>query len=121
MRASVRQLSCKRLQNEAQSKQFETKQVCVEPRPSGLNMTLPAYAAERRRLQLFDRYLLQAPALSSKPAARRRCCRSTGQTDGRTDGRTPDSYIDPASLAMRAAASVYNMSTRTKFIAQKLR
>jgi len=88
MRASVRQLSCKRLQNEAQSKQFETKQVCVEPRPSGLNMTLPAYAAERRRLQLFDRYLLQAPALSSKPAARRRCCRSTGQTDGRTDGRT---------------------------------
>ena len=27
------------------------KQVCVEPRPSALNMTLPAFAAERRRLQ----------------------------------------------------------------------
>jgi len=30
-----------------------------------------------------SRYLLQAPALSSKPAARRCCCRSMGQTDGR--------------------------------------
>ena len=59
-------------------------QVCVEPRPSALNMTLPAFAAERGRLQetsidswymvpaAIDRYLL--PALSSKPAARRRCC-----------------------------------------------
>jgi len=27
------------------------KKVCVEPRPSALNMTLPAFAAERRRLQ----------------------------------------------------------------------
>jgi len=47
-------------------------------------MTLPAFAAERGRLQetsidswymvpaAIDRYLL--PALSSKPAARRRCC-----------------------------------------------
>jgi len=26
------------------------KQVCVEPPPSALNMTLPAFAAERRRL-----------------------------------------------------------------------
>jgi len=45
----------------------------------------------------IDRYLLQTPALSSKPA---RCCcycRSKGQTDGWTDGRTdaetPDRYI----------------------------
>jgi len=49
-------------------------------------MTLPAFAAERGRLQetsidswymvhaAIDRYLLPAPALSSKPAARRRCC-----------------------------------------------
>jgi len=67
-------------------------------------MTLPAFAAERGRLQSIDsryaapvainRYLLPAPALCSKPAARRCCCRSTPQTDRRretdeqTDGRT---------------------------------
>ena len=34
----------------------------------------------------IDRYLLPAPDLSSKPAVRRCCCRSTEQTDGRTDG-----------------------------------
>jgi len=34
----------------------------------------------------IDRYLLPAPDLSSKPAGRRCCCRSTGQTNGRTDG-----------------------------------
>jgi len=33
----------------------------------------------------IDEYLLPAPDLSSKPAARRCCCRSTGQTDGLTD------------------------------------
>jgi len=32
-------------------------------------------------------------ALSSKPAARRCCCRSMGQTDRRTDGRTLDRFI----------------------------
>ena len=31
--------------------------------------------------------LLQTPALSSKPADRRCCCRSVGQTGGQTDGR----------------------------------
>jgi len=35
----------------------------------------------------IDRYLPPAPDLSSKPAGRRRCCRSTGQTDGRTLNR----------------------------------
>ena len=64
------------------------QKVCDEPRPSALNMTLPAFAAERERLQqvtidsrytafaAVDRYLKPAPALSSKPAARR----STAQT-----------------------------------------
>ena len=61
---------------------------CVKPHPSALNMTLPASAAEgERRIPAIDRYLLQAPALSSKPAARRCCCQSTGQRDGRTDTR----------------------------------
>ena len=44
------------------------------------HITVPAPA--------IDRYLLQAPALSSKPAACRCCCRSTGQTDGQADWRT---------------------------------
>jgi len=61
-------------------------QVCVERRPSDLNMTLPTFAANRmRRVPGIDRYLLKAPALSSKPAARRSCCRPTRQTDGRTN------------------------------------
>jgi len=42
------------------------QQVCVEPSPSALNVTLPAFAAERRRLHhgarsapaAIDRYLL---------------------------------------------------------------
>jgi len=61
-------------------------QVSVEPPLSVLNMTLPASAAARTPAAVVDRYLLPAPARSSKPAARR--CRSTGQTDGRTDTRT---------------------------------
>jgi len=72
------------------------KHVFVEPRPSALNTTLAAFAAERRRLQhgacstapaTIDRYLLQTLAISSKPTGRRCCCRSTGQTDRRADGR----------------------------------
>jgi len=61
-------------------------QVSVEPPLSVLNVTLPASAAARAHAAVVDRYLLPAPARSSKPAARR--CRSTGQTDGRTDTRT---------------------------------
>jgi len=44
------------------------KRVCVEPRSSVLNMTLPAFAAERRR----------TPLLLSIDV--------TEQTNGRTDG-----------------------------------
>jgi len=63
---------------------------------SAVNMTLPAFAAERRAAAPL---LLSAGArrcrsicfafgaLSSKPAARRSGRRTIGQTDGRTDGR----------------------------------
>ena len=69
-----------------------SQQTCsVEPRFSALNMTLPAAAA--RAPAVLDRYMPHAPDLSSKPAARRRCCQSTGQTDG----QTPDRYSNPAS------------------------
>jgi len=66
------------------------KEVCVQPRPSAVNTTLPAFAAERRAAAPL---LLGAgrcrsisaarTALSSKPAARRCCCPSMGQMDGR--------------------------------------
>jgi len=51
-------------------------------------MTLPAFAAERRRPQ-HDAHSHQAifPACS-KPTGRRCCCRSMRQTDGRTDARS---------------------------------
>jgi len=46
-----------------------------------------AFTSKRvHRVPAIDRYLLQGPALSSKPSARRCCCQSTGQTDGRTEG-----------------------------------
>ena len=60
----------------------------VQPRTSALNVTLPA---ARVPAAIVDRYLLPAPELSRKPAARRCCCRSAGHTD---DGGTPDRYID---------------------------
>jgi len=41
-------------------------------------------------------------ALSSKPAGRRCCCRSMGQTDGRTDR-----CIDPGAHTMRAASIMW--------------
>ena len=75
-------------------------------------MTLPAFAAEHRRLQdisaasaAVDRYSLPAPALGRKLAAHRCCCQSTGQTDGRTYGRAPDRYIDPAPGDKKVAQS----------------
>jgi len=75
----------------------QIEQVCVQPRPSAVDMTLPVFTAEFRGSVLWrrcywaptpavDRYLLSAAgALSSKPAVR---TRSMGQTDGRTDRQT---------------------------------
>ena len=81
------------------------KQVCVEPRSSAPNMTLPVFAAERR-LQAYrlsiDICCRRPTVLSSKPAGRR-CFAWMGQTDGRMDGRTSDCAIEPASHNMRAA------------------
>ena len=72
------------------------EQVCVDPRPSALNMTLPAFATERvRRKRLSIDTCCRS--ISSKPAARRCSWRSTGQTDGQTDGHT-DRQTDTWSL-----------------------
>jgi len=88
-------------------------------------MTLPAFAAERRAaapllLRTGACYRLISPAreaLSSKPAARRSCCRTTGQTDGRTDGhsnrRTLDHFIDPVPSDMRTVSKNVDVFTGT--------
>jgi len=48
-----------------------------------------------------NRYVLQTPALNSKPAGSRCCCRSMGQTYGRTDERMPNLYVDPVQHTLR--------------------
>jgi len=58
-------------------------------------MTLPAFAAERRRLLSIDRRRASG-ALSSKPATAERRDR---------DGRTPDRYINPAVHIMRTVST----------------
>ena len=68
-------------------------QVCVEPRTSALNMTLPAAAT--RAPVYIGRYLLPAPRLRQED-------RRDRQADGLTDGRTPDRYIDLAPHNRRA-------------------
>jgi len=64
-------------------------------------MTLPAFAAERRRLQhgarsalaAIDRHVLSTErSAANSPAA----VAAVDRRDRRTDGRTPDRYADPA-------------------------
>jgi len=74
------------------------QQVCVEPRPSAVNMTLPAYATKRRAAAQLLRAARRTP-LSIDISCPRRAQQQTrrtlllllllmsGQTDGRTDRR----------------------------------
>ena len=68
----------------------ELKRVCVQPRPLAVDMTLPAFAAER------------CPVLPQSGC--QSCCSAavTGQTDGRTDGRTLHRYTDLVPPTVRA-------------------
>jgi len=87
---------------------------------------LPAFAAERRRLQHGARSTAPAPrtqlaidiiclqALSSKPAGRRCCCRSMGQTD-ETDKRTPERCIDRAPHTAGSVDKLINMELVIKW------
>jgi len=52
-----------------ESTKTKTTRVCVQPLPSAVNVTLPAFAAERWRL--LHGLSIDSRALSSKPAARR--------------------------------------------------
>ena len=66
-------------------------------------ITLPAFAAERRRPQLgarsapaaaaIDRYILLTWRSAASPPA---AVAAVNRWDRHTDGRTPDRYIDPA-------------------------
>jgi len=77
------------------------------------NVTLPAFAAERRCLQhgarstpaVITRSLLPAAKglAANEPASGRCFCRSMRQTDGRTDGRP--TVIEPAAHTMRATSA----------------
>jgi len=87
------------------------KQVGVEPPPSALSITLPAFAAERRRT--YSTTPAARPQLSIHISRRQGAQQQTRRlplllsidgTKGRTDGRTLDRYIDPVPHAMRAAA-----------------
>ena len=81
---------------------LRNKRVCVEPPPSALNTTLPAFAAKRTRLQL------------STDICRKRAQQQINRTpllllidgtDGRTDGRTDTRPLHrPCMLGMRAAS-----------------
>ena len=58
-----------------------------EPPSSAHNMTLPAFAAERRRMHVPIDLSAQLSSKALQPhvaTARRCCCRPTGQTDRRT-------------------------------------
>jgi len=84
-------------------------------------MTLPTFAAEHRRLQHGARSYRSIStarmALSSKPAGRRCCCRSMGQTDGRTDEWMPRRYIDlaPHNVGILNRQSRAERQNRTKY------
>jgi len=74
-------------------------------------MTLPASAAERRRMQhgahsaptVIDRHLLPTGA-QQQTVGRSPLLQSIDGTDRQTDGQTPDSYTDPRLHTERAAS-----------------
>jgi len=79
------------------------QQVSVQPPTAAVNVTLLAFAAERRaagRPQpvAADRYLLPSGHQAANPPH----AAAAVDTDGQTDGRTPDRHIDFAPLAMRS-------------------
>ena len=78
------------------------KKVCVEPRPSALNMTLPAFAAERRRLQEIAGTWCRRPQQHrSITPARISAARAAAVDwcDGRTDGRLAITWTLPRILS----------------------
>jgi len=84
-----------------------------EPRTSALNMTLPAFAAERRRLW---RYRLIACTRRRRSAANQpHAAAAVDRWNRQTDGRTFDRYVDPAPYH-RYAGSVSNSTVTVDFV-----
>jgi len=79
---------------------------------SAVNMTLPAFAAERRAAAplllgagAVDRYVLPAGRSAANPPHAAASVERWGrQTDRETDGRTPDRCVDPALLTIQAVS-----------------
>jgi len=79
---------------------------------SAANMTLPAFAAERRAAApmllgagAVDRYVLPAGRSAANPPHAAASDERWGrQTDRETDGRTPDRCVDPALLTIQAVS-----------------
>jgi len=63
-------------------------------------MTLPGFAAERRRLP----HGVRSASTESSAASPSAAIVTVGRWDRQTDGRTTDSYIDPAPHTMGAAS-----------------
>jgi len=98
----------------------QLKQVCVQPPPSAVSVTLPAFAAERRaaaglllsagaccttiaaRLQLHIDLLHAGCSAANPPHA----AAAVDRWDRQIDRRTLDRYTDPAPHTMRTAASI---------------
>ena len=75
------------------------KQGRVEPRTSALNITLPAFAAERACVSARVSYRSISLSAANQPPA----AAAVDRQDKETDGWTPDRYIDPAPHTMRRA------------------
>ena len=95
------------------------QQLCVEPPPSALNVTLPAFAAESRRphprARIYRSISVADAGAQQQPAGRHCCCRSMGQTDGRTDARP---LHRPCSICIAGSANEDAVCGRTRW-AQK--
>ena len=70
------------METNARQKLFRLKQVCNQPRPSAVDMTLPALAAGRRRL------LSAGCSAANPPTAAAAAARRDRQTDEQTDGHS---------------------------------
>jgi len=85
------------------SSRLSVEQVCVRLSASADNVTLLAFAAERRPCS--NRPISAGRrAHSSKPTAAACGGRMVGRTDGQTDRRTLDSFVDPALHTMPAVS-----------------
>jgi len=83
-----------------------------KPRPSAVNKTLPAFAAERRAvtpllLSAGARYRSTSRARGRSAANPPHTAAAVDRWDRRTDGRTLDRFIDPAPHTTRAGSIIH--------------